>query len=44
MKSTPKSCVIFSSFDGNGYLELDRKLISHENDMINELKVEFFTW
>ncbi len=32
------------SFDGNGYLELDKKIVSHEDDMKNELKLDFSTW
>ena len=32
------------SFDGDGYMDLNKKIISHNVDMKWELKVKFSTW
>ena len=32
------------SFDGNGYVKLDKKLISHDGDMRMEITLTFSTW
>ena len=32
------------SFDGNGYIDLNKKIISHKIDMNWELKITFSTW
>ena len=32
------------SFDGKGYVELDKKLISHDWDMRMEITLSFSTW
>ena len=32
------------SFDGTGYVELDKKLISHDWDMRMEITIVFSTW
>jgi hypothetical protein len=32
------------SFNGRGYVELDKKLVSHDSDMRMEMTLEFSTW
>ena len=32
------------SFDGNAYLDLDKKLVSHKENMRMEIELEFSTW